>query len=80
MVTTLKPCDGAVVASLFSLRRKCRMTPAYDCKAAFVADIVEPSPGEYYIMLGEGNHDCERWRLTEDIARKLRRALNARLD
>lgn len=56
------------------------MTPAYDCKTAMVAAIVEPTKGELYIMLGAGDHSCERWRIDEDLAKKLRRELNARLD
>jgi hypothetical protein len=56
------------------------MKPFHDCKKAFVAGIVEPVKGEIYVMLGEGNHDCERWLLTESLARKLRRELNEKLD
>lgn len=56
------------------------MKPSLECKKAFIADIVEPVKGELYVMLGEGNHDCERWLLTESLARKLRKQLNAKLD
>ena len=54
--------------------------PHLECKKAAVAAVVEPVKGEIYVMLGEGNHDCERWLLTESLARKLRRELNAKLD
>jgi hypothetical protein len=56
------------------------VTPFHDCKTAQVAAVIEPSKGELYVMLGEGNHDCTRWRLTESLARKLRRELNDKLD
>jgi hypothetical protein len=56
------------------------VTQFHDCQTAAVAGITEPNKGEIYIMLGEGNHDCTRWRLTESLARKLRRELNDKLD
>jgi len=56
------------------------VTPAYDCKTAQVAAIIEPTKGEFYIMLGRGDHTCERWRIDESLARKLRKELNQKLD
>jgi hypothetical protein len=56
------------------------VTPFHECKRALIAGIVEPVKGELYVLLGEGDHTCERWLLTESLARKLRRELNQRLD
>ncbi len=35
---------------------------------------------EIFITLGTGDHTCQRWKLSESLARKLRRELNERLD
>jgi hypothetical protein len=50
-----------------------------DRKAA-VAVITGDTPGERYITLGEGDGTFQRWKLTEELARKIRRELNGRLD
>lgn len=39
-------------------------------RVAFVAAIVQEGT-QFYLVLGEGNHDCDRWRLTEPLVRKL---------
>lgn len=49
-------------------------------KKAIVADVVEEVRGEFILMLGSGDHSCERWQLTESLARRIRRELNRRLD
>jgi len=54
--------------------------PFHDCQDALVAGITEPSKGEYYIILGAGNHDCTRWRMTESLLKKIRREINEKLD
>lgn len=56
------------------------MTPFHNCPEAMVAAITEPTKGEFYIMLGEGNHDCTRWRLSEPLLKKLRREINRTID
>ena len=54
--------------------------PFHHCQDAAVAGITEPSKGEYYIILGTGNHDCTRWRMTESLLKKIRREINEKLD
>lgn len=49
-------------------------------KKAVVADVVEEVRGDFIIVLGEGDHTCQRWQLTESLAKKIRRELNRRLD
>jgi hypothetical protein len=39
-------------------------------KTARIAAAVEEGD-KITLMLGEGNHDCERWELSEALARKL---------
>lgn len=56
------------------------MSQFHACKTALVAAITEPVKGELYVMLGEGDHDCVRWKITQELARKLRRELNQKLD
>lgn len=85
------PCierDGARgIFDTLQMGRRGRVRPPYlrrgrmiEPKKALVADVVEETRGEFVIVLGEGDHDCQRWRLTESLARKLRRELNAKLD
>lgn len=50
-----------------------------DIEAA-VAVITGDRPGERFITLGAGDGGFQRWRLSEELARKIRRELNARLD
>lgn len=54
--------------------------PSYDCPSAIVAAVIEPSKGEYYIMLGPGDSSATRWRMTESLLKKLRREINEKLD
>lgn len=54
--------------------------PFHPCKTAAVAGVTEPTKGEFYILLGEGNHDCTRWRLSESLLKKIRREINEKLD
>lgn len=54
------------------------MTPSD--KEAAIAVITGDKVGERYITLGERDGEFQRWKLTEDLARKIRRELNARLD
>jgi hypothetical protein len=49
-------------------------------KTAKIAAVTGDRPGERYITLGVGDGAFERWKLSEDLARKIRRELNARLD
>ena len=49
-------------------------------KIAASATITGDLPGERYITLGERDGMFQRWRLTEEQARKIRRELNQRLD
>jgi hypothetical protein len=46
---------------------------------ATVAVITDDADG-IKITLGPGDHTSQSWRLTESLARKLRRELNERLD
>lgn len=39
-------------------------------RKAFVAAIVEEGE-EIFLMVGEGNHDCDRWKLSRSLLRKL---------
>ncbi|MCP3368292.1 hypothetical protein [Bradyrhizobium cajani] len=55
------------------------MAPGTDRVAAVVV-ITGDTPGERYITLGEADGTFQRWRLTEEQARKIRRELNSRLD
>lgn len=50
-----------------------------DAETVTVAAIV-PEGEEIILMLGPGDHSCQRFKLTESLARKLRRELNERLD
>ena len=54
--------------------------PSHDCQSAQVAGITEPTKGEYYILLGPGDHTATRWRMTESLLKKLRREINEALD
>jgi hypothetical protein len=54
--------------------------PFHSCPTAVIAGITEPNKGELYLLLGEGDHNCQRWKISESLARKLRRELNERLD
>lgn len=54
------------------------MTPSN--KEAAIAVITGDKIGERYITLGERDGEFQRWKLTEDLARKIRRELNVRLD
>ncbi len=47
-------------------------------KDTFVAAVVTEGD-ETYLMLGEGDHECVRWRLSEAQAKKLFRELFERL-
>jgi hypothetical protein len=47
---------------------------------AAVAVITGDKAGERCIKLGPGDGTFQRWRLSEELARKIRRELNARLD
>lgn len=47
---------------------------------ALVAVVTGDKPGERRITLGAGDGTFQRWKLTEELARKLRRELNERLD
>jgi hypothetical protein len=38
---------------------------------AVVASIVEEGKGEFYLILGSGDHRCQRWKLTPSLLRKL---------
>ena len=49
-------------------------------KIARVAAITGDQPDERYITLGEGDGTFVRWKLSESLARKIRRELNQRLD
>lgn len=40
-------------------------------RSAAIAAIVQESPGEFYLVLGEGKHDFDRWKLSESLVRKL---------
>jgi hypothetical protein len=52
-----------------------------DCdREARIAIITGDEVGERYITLGEGDGSFTRWKLSEELARKIRRELNARLD
>lgn len=42
--------------------------------------VVTQEARELYITLGPGDHTSQRWRLTESLARKIRRELNEKLD
>lgn len=46
-----------------------------DATVARVAAITELADGEFYIMLGEGDGECTCWLLSEDLARRVRRAI-----
>jgi len=54
--------------------------PSYDCPYAIVAAVIEPSKGEYYIMLGPGDSSAARWRITDSLLKKIRREINEKLD
>lgn len=41
---------------------------------------VTDDDGDIILMVGPGDHTCQRFKLTESLARKLRRELNERLD
>lgn len=47
---------------------------------ASVAVITGDKPEERYITLGQGDGSFQRWKLSEMLARKIRRELNQRLD
>jgi hypothetical protein len=46
------------------------MVIVHEMKTARIAAAVEEGD-KITLMLGEGNHDCERWELSEALARKL---------
>ncbi len=46
---------------------------------AVIAAITNEGP-DLYLMIGPGDHTSQRWKLSESLARKLRRELNERLD
>jgi hypothetical protein len=52
----------------------------HNCPEAVVAAVTEPTKGEFYIMLGEGDHGCTRWRLSVPLLKKLRREINKAID
>lgn len=54
--------------------------PFHNCQTAHVAAILEPAKGEYYILLGPGDHSATRWRMTESLLKKIRREINDKLD
>lgn len=47
---------------------------------AVIAVVTGDKPDERYITLGPGDGTFQRWKLSEVLARKLRRELNERLD
>jgi hypothetical protein len=49
-------------------------------KTAAVAVVTNDHDGNYFITLGVGDGTCERWKVKESLARKLRRELNDRFD
>ncbi|WP_315792206.1 hypothetical protein [Bradyrhizobium sp. SZCCHNRI1002] len=55
------------------------VSPA-DGKVATIAAITGDRPGDRSILLVDGAGECQRWTLTEELARKIRRELNQRLD
>jgi hypothetical protein len=54
--------------------------PSKDERTAKIAAVTGDRPGERYITLGEGGGTFDRWKLSEGLARKIRRELNSRLD
>jgi len=48
-------------------------------RVAAVAVLTKTEEG-FFITLGEGDHSCDRWKITESLAKKLRRELNEKLD
>jgi hypothetical protein len=53
--------------------------PNSHAEEVVVAAIV-PEGEDIVLMVGPGDHSCQRFKLTESLARKLRRELNERLD
>jgi hypothetical protein len=56
------------------------MTSSNSDKIAVIAVVTGDQPDDRYITLGVGDGTFERWKLTESLARKIRRELNQRLD
>jgi hypothetical protein len=40
-------------------------------KVAAVAAIVQEEPNRFYLIVGEGDHTCSRWEISESLVRKL---------
>lgn len=51
-----------------------------DDETAAVAVVTDDMNGNYFLTLGVGDGTFKRWKLTEKLARKIRRELNERLD
>lgn len=54
--------------------------PDQNAEVAAIAVITGDKPDDRYITLGIGDGTFQRWKLSEILARKLRRELNERLD
>lgn len=48
-----------------------RPIPKNTQREAFVLAVVEEGPGEFFLVLGSGDHGCDRWKLTPSLLRKL---------
>ena len=48
-------------------------------RTAKVAAVTDEA-GEFFLTICEDGRDCDRWRISASLARKLRRELNERLD
>lgn len=51
-----------------------------EVKEAEIAVVTGDRPEDYCITLGKGDGTFERWKLSYDLAKKIRRELNQRLD
>jgi hypothetical protein len=40
-------------------------------KVASIAAIVQEEPNRFYLIVGQGDHTCSRWELSESLVRKL---------
>ncbi len=48
-----------------------RPIPRNTQREAFVATVVEEGPGEFFLVLGAGDHGCDRWKLTPSLLKKI---------
>lgn len=48
-----------------------RPIPKNTQREARVVVVVEEGPGEYFLVLGSGDHGCDRWKLSPSLLKKV---------